>query len=232
MTQVNTKISNLKLPRELSQRCRDFVVANFDGLEASKEMTYFSKLLSPSLMHEVINFDFYHVIQAQECFAFDKNVLTMVLHNLKLVFEFPGSVLINQSEYNNKIFFVSNGIIDIYKSFNRFDISEKFFCEQYVDGKMFGEISATLNCRSDLSAICKNYCKIGILLSKDYDNIVFKYPYVRHTMWHRMKTENAITPIQSFFMMNYKNIAFLEGLNKNQVRTVSFYCVLQRFLEN
>ena len=75
MTQVNTKISNLRLPRDLSQRCRDFVVANFDGLESSKEMTYFSKLLCPSLMNEVINFDFYHVVQAQECFAYDKDVL-------------------------------------------------------------------------------------------------------------------------------------------------------------
>ena len=83
---------------------------------------------------------------------------------------------------------MSKGLVHVYKSFNRFDIFEKMFCEEYTDGRMFGEVSAVLKCKSDFSAICKNYCKIAILNDKDYDKIRFKYPYLRHTMWLRIKT--------------------------------------------
>lgn len=41
MTQVNTTIANLKLPKELTDRIRDFVIANQEGLESQAEMKRF-----------------------------------------------------------------------------------------------------------------------------------------------------------------------------------------------
>lgn len=37
---------------------------------------------------------------------------------------------------------------------------------------MFGEVAAVLGCRSDVTTICKNYCKIGKLSNKNYELIV------------------------------------------------------------
>ena len=62
MTQVNTIIDFLAIPRELKERIRDFVIANNDEKESCKEMSVFVSYLSPSLLREVVNFDFYEVL--------------------------------------------------------------------------------------------------------------------------------------------------------------------------
>jgi hypothetical protein len=62
MTQVNTTISNLSLPIDLTYRIRDFVVANQDGLDSQNELKTFMSMVSPSLRMKVTNYDFYSVV--------------------------------------------------------------------------------------------------------------------------------------------------------------------------
>jgi hypothetical protein len=71
VTQVNTTISNLGLPSGLRDKIRDFVLANEDGLQAQEEMSKFMDTISPSLREQVVNHDFYDVVQGQETFCFD-----------------------------------------------------------------------------------------------------------------------------------------------------------------
>jgi hypothetical protein len=72
VTQVNTTISNLGLPSGLRDKIRDFVLANEDGLQAQEEMSKFMDTISPSLREQVVNHDFYDVVQGQETFCFDQ----------------------------------------------------------------------------------------------------------------------------------------------------------------
>lgn len=50
----------------------------------------------------------------------------------------------------------------------------------YVDtiqpGHLFGEIASVLNCRSQASVICKNYCTIAGLMKDDYSVIAMQFP--------------------------------------------------------
>jgi len=62
MTQVNTTIANLKLPLDLTDRIRDFVIANQDGLDSQNELKTFMQMVSPSLRMKVTNYDFYAVV--------------------------------------------------------------------------------------------------------------------------------------------------------------------------
>lgn len=71
MTQVNTTISNLNLPLDLTTRIRDFVIANQDGLDSQNELKTFMSMVSPSLRMKVTNYDFYSVVQKQDVFGYD-----------------------------------------------------------------------------------------------------------------------------------------------------------------
>lgn len=135
-----------------------------------------------------------------------------VLSKLKVTFEKPGNYIVRQHQSNKKIFFLSNGLVSVFKSFNRFDCCEVLHTDVYEHGKMFGEVSCVLNCKADFSALCKNYCKVGALVKEDYETILFDFPYLNHTMWKQIKGHEKENPIQSFFMHYYKNIYYLENL--------------------
>jgi hypothetical protein len=62
----------LGLPSGLRDKIRDFVLANEDGLQAQEEMSKFMDTISPSLREQVVNHDFYDVVQGQETFCFDQ----------------------------------------------------------------------------------------------------------------------------------------------------------------
>jgi hypothetical protein len=94
MTQVNTTISNLRLPLNLTGRIRDFVIANQDGLDSQNELKTFMSMVSPSLRMKVTNYDFYAVVQKQDIFGFDQRIVDKVLVCLKIKFEKPGERVI------------------------------------------------------------------------------------------------------------------------------------------
>jgi len=79
MTQVNTTISNLRLNNDLAGRIRDFVNANQEGLESQQEMKKFMTVISPSLRGQVINYDFFDLVQQQDTFGYDQRVVDMIL---------------------------------------------------------------------------------------------------------------------------------------------------------
>lgn len=85
----------------------------------------------------------------------------------------PGHEVTKQGEFNDQISFLGKGFIEVFKSFDKTDL---FYIETYEQGKMFGEVSAVLGCRSDVTTVCKNYCKIGRLSQVNYESIVTKYP--------------------------------------------------------
>lgn len=92
---------------------------------------------------------------------------------------------------------------------------------------MFGEVPAVLGCRSDVTTVCKNYCKIGVLSSTHYEEIVFKYNSLRDKMMKQIKS-HLVNPVNSFFMTHYDRIPILKNLTKKDAREVSFHCYLTK----
>lgn len=93
---------------------------------------------------------------------------------------------------------------------------------------MFGEVSAVLGCRSDVTTICKNYCKLAYLKKKDYEYILTKYPSLREYMSRRIKTYMT-NPVNKFFIDHFKQITILKDLTKKNAREVSFHFYVTRF---
>ena len=118
MTQVNTTIANLRLTNDLADRIRDFVNANQEGLESQQEMKKFMTVISPSLRGQVINYDFYDLVQRQDTFGYDQRVVDMILERMSVIFQKPGEMVTIQSQFNDKICFLSCGFIDVQKTFD------------------------------------------------------------------------------------------------------------------
>ena len=74
LTKINTTIKNLKLPRDLEDKIRDYIITNQRSLEGSEELYRFMKLLSPSIKAQVIRHEFYDVVTMQKMFGFDKKI--------------------------------------------------------------------------------------------------------------------------------------------------------------
>ena len=63
ITQINTTIKNLKIPKELEDKVREYIITNQSSLEGQQELSRFMKLLSPSIKSRVIKHEFYSVVK-------------------------------------------------------------------------------------------------------------------------------------------------------------------------
>ena len=84
LTQINTTIKHLRLPQNLADQIRDYIITNQSSLEGQEQLSRFMKLLSPSIKARVIKHEFYAVVKRQPVFGFDDRVTTAVLEKLSL----------------------------------------------------------------------------------------------------------------------------------------------------
>lgn len=84
LTKVNTTVANLKLPRSLAMKIKDFMVANQSNLEGQDQLQRFLSLLSPQIKAQVIKHEFYDVVKRQSVFGFDERVTAAILDKLSL----------------------------------------------------------------------------------------------------------------------------------------------------
>ena len=146
LTKINTTIKNLKLPRDLEDKIRDYIITNQSALEGQEELSRFMKLLSPSIKAEVIKHEFYDVVEAQKMFGGkNEDIINDVLEKLSLNLYKPDESICTQGEYPKEMFFLCRGNADVYKTF---DSAQPYFIASLEAGKMFGEIAAVLQCRS------------------------------------------------------------------------------------
>lgn len=102
-----------------------------------------------------------------------------VLEKLVIRFEKPGERVIKQGQLNTSFFFVGKGFIETYKVIDKF---QKFYIQTFEANQMFGEITALFGCVSDVSFICRNYCKIAALDILEYNKIELVRPQMRKRM--------------------------------------------------
>ena len=84
ITQINTTIKNLKIPKELEDKVREYIITNQSSLEGQQELSRFMKLLSPSIKSRVIKHEFYSVVKKQTVFAYDERIVEAILEKLSL----------------------------------------------------------------------------------------------------------------------------------------------------
>ena len=91
-------------------------------------------------------------------FGFDERITAAVLEKLSLNLYKPDQKVAVQGEYPEELFFLVRGNCDVFKTLTS---TTPLYVTTIEPGAMFGEIAAVLNCRSQASVVCKNYCTIA-----------------------------------------------------------------------
>lgn len=77
------------------------------------------------------------------------------------------------------MFFIVRGICEVYKILYS---SMNLFVKNIEPGEFFGEIAAVLNCPSNSTIKCKNYCTVATLYIENYKMIAMQYPRLAKKM--------------------------------------------------
>ena len=77
-------MSNIKLSPELQSRVVGFLQYTQQSQENQKELTLFIQNISPSLKHQVIEFIFQNVIEANDMFKNDKQLINILFSKMEL----------------------------------------------------------------------------------------------------------------------------------------------------
>ena len=93
---------------------------------------------------------------------------------------------------------------------------------------MFGEISALLGCVSDVSFVCRNYCKVASLDILEYNKIELVRPQMRKRMLQLTK-QQLQNPINSFFLKRVDRIEIFKNLSPTLQETISFHMTLNKY---
>ena len=117
------------------------------------------------------------------------------------------------------MFFLVRGNCDVYKTLTS---PVPLYVMTIKPGAMFGEIAAVLNCRSQASVICKNYCTIAGLQIEDYFMIAMRFPRLAQKMSKRISA-NYKDPMTNFFLARYKRIDYLATIDDRIIEEISFH---------
>ena len=95
---------------------------------------------------------------------------------------------------------------------------------------MLGEVTAVTGCRSDETIICKNYCKIAMLVKQNFDLICKEYDdlELREKM-QKLINKKINSPVNSFFMTHYGRTNVLKSLSKANARKMSYFWYLNAY---
>ena len=63
MTKVNTAIKNMKLPGDIEDKIRDYIITSYNSQHSQQQLNAFMALLSPNIKIEVIKYEFEHIIE-------------------------------------------------------------------------------------------------------------------------------------------------------------------------
>jgi len=154
-------------------------------------------------------------------------VVDKVLEKLVIRFEKPGERIISQGQQNTNFFFVGKGFVETYKVIDKL---QEFYIQTFEANQMFGEISALLGCNSDVSFVCRNYCKIACLDITEYNKIELVRPQMRNRMLQLMKRQLS-NPINSFFLKRVDRMEIFKSLSPTLKDTISFHMMLNKYNE-
>lgn len=210
------------MPSHLAGRIRDFVQSNQEGLDSITEITTFLRQISPSLKQKVIEYEFYDVVWQQRVFRYEQKVTDAVVSLLLVNFQFPGYVPLKQNELNRNIYFLAQGWIDIEATV---DGTANLWVQSIRTEKMFGELTCVMGCRSQVTYVCRNYCKLAVLTAEAYDKVRYKFPEVHKKMLLYLRSQTE-SPVYSYFMSMYRDITIFRKIQPRTARQLSYHCFI------
>ncbi|XP_033749800.1 potassium/sodium hyperpolarization-activated cyclic nucleotide-gated channel 3-like isoform X2 [Pecten maximus] len=172
--QVEEYMIYRKLPRRLRQKISEYYEHRYQGKMFDEENILCE--LNECLRQDIINHNCRALVKSVPFFAnADPQFVSEVIS--KLIFEVyqPGDYIIREGTMGTKMYFISEGIVDIITIDNEVATS-------LSDGSYFGEICLLTNAKRVASVRAETYVSVYSLCVTHFNIVLERYPVMRRTM--------------------------------------------------
>lgn len=161
----------------------------------------FIQNISPSLKHQVIEFIFQNVIEDNDMFKSDKQLVNILFSKMELQMYDPEDIVIRQSALADKLYFISKGECEVLvKDQDRNEV----FVQLIGPGQYFGEIALiSSNNRRTATVKTKSYSNIGHITFETFNEIITIFPDVKNAMKQNfIKYQDTFRCFQKQMLLN------------------------------
>ncbi|OWF56739.1 potassium/sodium hyperpolarization-activated cyclic nucleotide-gated channel 3-like isoform X3 [Mizuhopecten yessoensis] len=172
--QVEEYMIYRKLPRRLRQKISEYYEHRYQGKMFDEENILME--LNECLRQDIINHNCRALVKSVPFFTnADPQFVSEVIS--KLIFEVyqPGDFIIREGTMGTKMYFISEGIVDIITIDNEVATS-------LSDGSYFGEICLLTNAKRVASVRAETYVNVYSLCVNHFNIVLERYPVMRRTM--------------------------------------------------
>ena len=128
----------MKLPVELQDSIREYMLHTQNLNESQKEMNKFIEMLSPSLKNEVLEYIFIAAFELNDAFKGDHKNIKALIQGILPCMQRPDDIVVEQGDSSTHFFFIADGTCQV--TFLDHWKQEVEVDKELDKGKYFGEI--------------------------------------------------------------------------------------------
>jgi CRP-like cAMP-binding protein len=251
----NTAMQNLKLPIQLQDEVRDFLIFTQGTLEQQEEMAKFFKMISSSLKVEVSQQIFYSVAKDNEIiknivkaqvdeyskklfghsiaekekalFEKERTVITSIVKYLKVELKNPEDIIIKQNDRTQEMYYVAKGVCTV----QVVDQTKKLnnCIRNLLPGDHFGEIAMIYGTARTATVISKNYSTLAVMSVEVYHDLTTEYPTMISALKEHIYCKYD-DPLTLFCKESLERVPYFQGVGNEAIYDVMF-TLKKRFCE-
>ena len=141
-------------------------------------------MLSPSLKDEVTRHLFSVVINSNELFQHNDNLVDFIVYKINLTMLMPEQVVVQQGEKPTDFYFLAKGDCEV---FVKDEKKRDTFVKTLHPGECFGEIALINKQRRTATVKTKNYSTVGAINEEAFHEMCYLFPDVFLNIKNNMK---------------------------------------------
>jgi CRP-like cAMP-binding protein len=177
-------MNNIRLPKDLQDEVRHFMMLTQNNLNTQNELNDFLSMISPSIRNKVTKHIFLDAISSNPIFSSSEELTNFLVSDVKIYLFMPEDYIITQGQKGENLFMLAKGNCTVWvRDYNKRNI----LVNNLSQGEYFGEISLlTDQCRT-ASVKSQNYCTLACINKETFSEVCKNFPEI---MWKMKKKCN------------------------------------------
>ena len=166
---------NMKLPVDLQDEVKSFMVSTQDNLDNQKELDSFMQMISPSLRNKVTKHIFLDAIASNPVLSGSQEVIDFLINDVATLLYMPEDKIVCQGEQGDGLFLIAKGECSVYVNDH---LRRNRYVRQLKQGEYFGEVSILNATQRTATVKSQNYCTIAMLNRKTFFDLCNSFPEI------------------------------------------------------
>lgn len=244
----NTAMKNLKIPDEIQNEVREYLIATHEKLEQQEEIARFSQMISASLKVEVSQQIFYSITKKNKVIhnivkmqikdfsekvakhpsnllstvsspdTLEHEIISSIVKYLIMELKNPEDIVIMQNTCEQEMYYIANGICTV----QILDQTKKLnkCIRNLLPGDHFGEICLIYGSPRTATVISRNYSTLGKMTLEVYHDLTTEYPAIISGLKEYIFQYDD--PLTMFCKESLERVPFLQGIGNEAIYDLMF----------